>query len=121
MEFDGPGYRVQLPEGVTGTTEAKVDFDITTFKKADGSVLLRSHVGLHPDFNEETSRQERINGMPARSWMRTDAGKRTCVDVLITMRGSESGGPFVHFWYCLESDVDVRQAESIIRSIRAEP
>ena len=58
-EFDGPGYRVLLPSGVTAATDAKVDFDITTFKKSDGTVLLSAYAGLHPDFNPFGSSPER--------------------------------------------------------------
>lgn len=120
-EFDGPGYRVLLPAGVTGTTEARVDFDISTFKKPEGSVLLSAYAGLHPNFTERGSRPDRFNGLNARRLEWTDSEKKKCSEVLVTIRGSRQSTFSVHFWYCLASDADVKQAESIIRSIRAEP
>jgi len=120
-EFDGPGYRAQLPNGITGVTEARVDFNITTFTKADGSVLLSAYAGLHPNFSERGSRTDRFNGLNAKRLEWSDSEKKKCSEVLVTIRGSRQFAFSVHFWYCLASDADVKLAESIIRSIRAEP
>ena len=120
-EFDGPGYRVLLPHGVTGTTEQRVDFDISTFKMADGTVLMSAYAGLHPNFNERGARSERINGLNGRRLDWTNSEKQKCAEVLLTIRGSKAITFSVQFWYCLRSDADVLQAEAIIRSIRAEP
>ena len=120
-EFDGPGYRVQLPDGITGVTKAGPDFDVTTFTKADGSVLAGAYAGLHPNFNERGSRPDRFNGLNARRLDWTNSEKSKCADVLVTIRRSRQFTFSVHFWYCLASDADVKQAEAIIRSIRGEP
>jgi hypothetical protein len=124
-EFDGPGYRLVLPSGVTGKTEAKVDFDISTFKKADGQVLLSAYSGLHPNFGGFASRdarssEERINRMPARRLVWTNSEKKMCAETLITIRGSVTMSFSVHFWYCAGSEADQKRAEEIIRSIRPE-
>ena len=120
-EFDGEGYRVMLPNGVTGTTKHVIDFDIATFKKDDGTQLLGAYSGLHPDFNERGSRAEKINGLNALRLNSTNSKKQKCSDVLVTIRGSKNDAFSVHFWYCLDSDADVKQAESIIHSIKPEP
>ena len=120
-EFDGPGYRVQLPNGTTGVTEARIDFSITTFKKADGNVLLSAYASLHPNFSERGSRTDRFNGLNAKRLEWPDSEKKKCSEVLVTIRGSRQFTFSVHFWYCLASEADLKLAESIIRSIRAEP
>jgi hypothetical protein len=120
-EFDGEGYRVILPRGVTGTTKHVIDFDIATFRKDDGTQLLGAYSGLHPDFSERGSRAEKINGLNALRRNSTNSNKQKCSDVLVTIRGSKNFAFSVHFWYCLDSDVDVKQAESIIHSIKPEP
>jgi hypothetical protein len=120
-EFDGPGYRVMLANGITGTTEPKVDFEITTFRKNDGTVLLSAYSGLHPNFNERGSRVDKFNGLHARRIDWTNSEKQTCAEVLVRIRGTDRFNFSVHFLYCLSADADVKQAESIIRSIRPEP
>jgi hypothetical protein len=121
IEFDGPGYRVQLPNSITGVTKPGPDFDVSTFTKVDGSVLLGAYAGLHPNFNERGSRADRVNGLNAKRLEWTNSEKQKCAEVLVTIRGSRQLTFSVHFWYCLAADADVKQAESIIRSIRPEP
>jgi hypothetical protein len=47
------------PNGIKGATKPGPDFLVTTFTKADGSVLLGAYSGLHPDFNDRGSRNEK--------------------------------------------------------------
>ena len=99
-QFDGPGYRVQLPTGITGITEARVDFDITTFRRADGSVLVGAYAGLHPSFVERGSRAEKINGLNAKRFERTNSEYKKFSEGLVTIRGSrQSRFQSVHFSY----------------------
>ena len=122
-EYRGPGFVAVLPPGITGRTEGKVDFEMTTFSQADGRVLLSAYSGLHPNFGARAATaakhsEEQINGMKARRLTWVDSTGNRCGEVLVALRSSGRTTYSAHLSYCLESESDVRMAEEIIKSIR---
>ena len=122
-EFRGPGFVAVLPPGVTGKTEGKVDFELTTFSQGDGRLLLSGYSGLHPSFGARsatsaTYSEEQINGLKAKRLTWVDPTGNRCGEVLLALRSSGRTTYSAHLYYCLQSESDVRMAEEIIKSIR---
>jgi hypothetical protein len=124
-EFSGRGYTARIPSELKAEKTYNADFELATFSRSNGELVLSIYAGLHPNFGSEAPKSAAykkgsIHGKPTQWLTWTTPAGESCAEVLVTLRSSSGFTLSAHSSYCVKSEADRILVDAIINSVQLE-